>query len=103
MSLKVEANQLQTGEWDKPQIISFDSLFTTYSIEKVFKNEELGRMAPILSKWKDSASNHFSIPKMRDRSPIANYITKIPTITRRTAHVELLETPGVIYKTYYPN
>lgn len=103
MSLKVGASQLHTGEWDKPQIISFDSLFTTYSAEKVFEVEEMERMTPILSKWKDLASNHFLIPKMRNRPPIANYITNAPTFTRRTAHVELIETPGVIYKTYYPN
>jgi hypothetical protein len=103
VSFSIGSNQLKTGDWNKPQIISFDSLFTTYSIEKVFENEEIKRITPILSKWKDLASNHFSIQKLRDRPPIANYITSCPTITRRTAHVELDETPDVIYKTYYPN
>lgn len=96
-------DQLQIGKWNEPQIISFESLFSTYSIESVFRNEELDRMTPILDRWKDLASNHFSTQKLRDRRSVAYYITDSPTITRRTAHVELLETPGIIYKTYYPN
>jgi hypothetical protein len=69
--------QLQTGDWNKPQIVSFDSLFTTYSIENIFENEEINRMTSVLSKWKDLASNHFSIQKLRDRPIIASYMTKI--------------------------
>ena len=42
---------------------------------------------PVLSKWKDLATNHFSIQKSQDRPIIASYITNSPTITRRTAHI----------------
>ncbi|MGE5196318.1 MAG: hypothetical protein ACM3JI_03200 [Anaerolineae bacterium] len=102
-SSTISTYQLQTRVWDKPQIISFDSLLTKYSVESIFKNEEIKQMHSVLAKWKDLASNHFSIKKSRDRPPIATYVCSNPTITRRTAHVELEETPHIIYKTYYPN
>ncbi|HEY5234866.1 MAG TPA: hypothetical protein VIJ14_01710 [Rhabdochlamydiaceae bacterium] len=103
MSLSAGSSQLQAGDWNKPQVISFDSLFTTYSIENAFESEEVKRMMPILLKWKDLTRGHFSIKKLRDRPAVASYMTNCPTITRRTAHVKFDETPDIIYKTYYPN
>jgi hypothetical protein len=95
--------QSQTGDWNKPQIISFDSLFTTYSVDNIFESEKLQQMTPVLNKWRDSVSGHFSIKKLWDRPIIASYVCNSPIITRRTAHVELDATPGIIYKTYHPN
>ncbi len=95
--------QLCTGVWDKPQIISFDSLFTTYSVENKFDPEQFNKMKPILTKWKELAKDHFSKEDMYERTSIANYVTDKAKITRRTAHVQLSETPGIIYKTYHPN
>jgi hypothetical protein len=60
-------------------------------------------MKPILTKWKELASGHFSKQDIDDRTPIAHYITNQPKMTRRTAHVQLSKTPNIIYKTYYPN
>lgn len=95
--------QVQTGNLNQPQIISFDSLFTTYSIKNAFNHEEKIQMEPILSKWKNLVTNHFS--NENDRPLIASYMTSSPGFnlryTRRTAHVEFKETPNVIYKTYY--
>ncbi len=45
-SLTESNHMLQTGIWDKPQIISFDSLFTTYSVENTFEQMETEKMTP---------------------------------------------------------
>lgn len=111
MATRISVNcSLQTGVWDMPQVISFDSLFNKYSTTVLFEASEHQKITSVIDKWKKLAptfmnslnANALSLP----RSPFAKSIETDPecsisyTISERTAHTIHKETPGILYKIY---
>jgi hypothetical protein len=99
---------LQIGHWNAPQIISFDSLFETYSVKNVFENEENKKITSVINEWKGRAIEHLDFLKSSEKvwfQPTFNAYVKgdqkyAITHSRRTAHVVHRDTPNIIYKTY---
>src|SRR5690242_3543872 len=97
----------QTGIWDAPQIVSFDSLFDQYAVENVFSDSSIkDKMIPILQEWKDKAQNHLEIVKKNKfvSSPsLATYVPYRPDSFFRSRRSELLtfiQNPNIIHKIY---
>lgn len=91
----------QTGIWDAPQIVSFDSLFD-YTVDKVFDSSTYEKMLPILKEWKDNAQNHLEAVKENAESLVkyrplyeARY-----SFSRRSEFLIFDQNPHIIHKIY---
>lgn len=98
--------KIQTGIWDAPQIVSFDSLFDQYSVENVFDSSIKDKMIPILNEWKDKAQNHLETVKKNKyvSSPsLATYVPNSPANYSRSLRSEFVtfkQNPYIIHKIY---
>lgn len=109
MSTAATTYSTQIGQWDQPQIISFDSLFGKYSIEDNFTKDEVAKINSVVNKWKPFIQEFISKDEGRHRPVLFDSLSKVNdppleiTTTRRTAHIVHPYTPDTIYKTHYKN
>jgi hypothetical protein len=98
--------KIQTGIWDAPQIVSFDSLFDQYTVDNVFNSSIKDKMVPILKKWKDNAQNHLEIVKKNRYVASPSLVTYVPDCphslsdSRRSKFVTFKQNPHIIHKIY---
>src|ERR1700722_14431750 len=89
----------QIGQWDQPQIISFDSLFGKYSVESNFGGEDLTKINGVVNQWKPFVQQFIHQPASYRRPCLSDYLLKesnpkmVVNLTMRTAHVEHPDTP----------
>ena len=94
MSTKAVSYSTQIGQWDQPQIISFDSLFEKYSVESNFEREDVAKINSVVNQWKPFVQEFIYQPASYRRPCLSDYLEKQSNpkmdinITRRTAHVE---------------
>ena len=71
MSTAAVTYATQIGQWDQPQIISFDSLFGKYSVESNFGGEDLAKINGVVNQWKPFVrAIHPSAGKLSPSLPI---------------------------------
>lgn len=98
--------KIQTGVWNAPQIVSFDSLFDQYTVDSVFNSSIKDKMIPILKEWKEKTQNHLEIVKKNKyvSSPsLATYVPYKPdsySRSRRSEFVTFEQNPYIIHKIY---
>ena len=106
MSTRATTYSTQIGQWDQPQIISFDSLFWKYSIESNFDQKEIAKINDVVNQWKPIVQKFihqqesYFRPCLSDHFEMNNSQMNI-TITVGAAHIEHVATPNFVYKTQY--